>query len=746
MNELKSNSQPIDALVLWEKLVDLEDGSLLPDECEEVMNLLEESKAARRLYAEFFLHSEGLAAEARFLDEQGRLPVLFDAARSSRLFFRSFLVAAAVLVIGAIVASLVMLKKPEPVLLSAASTADARWTVDGLVQNPNADGVTVGEGATVQVTSGTLKLLLESGASMVLQGPARVSFPQLGKPVLDYGWLWLDSGESDESFEVRTPELIVRDIGTRFGVRVTGQGPAEVHLIEGKIEVLERATGKEITVFEPKQQGLLVQVLGEPMTIPLARDPFPDLAKLLADKANYATTIRSQSPTGYWRIEGRDSDRLINEISGGVTGGRHHGTQVVGNELTKAAGFEGFDDGNLSVVLLGEPHGSGISLGMTPVHEGVLFRDSFSGGVTGLHGRAPEQTMEGVKWVSSPAFRSDGEIGRGPGSATLAFEPRDGCLYTLDASFAGIRGDDDHWLAFGFANGQSSEVGIFNRFVSGSPEGRLWMLARGDQSTSPNMTHTRGTGDGVEWGGPLVDARGGGFDLRIVLDTTSGSGMWTASWYAKRTSDTDYICVRADSPLVSEMIGSVGLAASGGNATGIIKSFSLQAERMPNEKAGHQLAEGRAHMARREGAVSFWVRRAEAGGRREVLWSAGDDPRDGSMQARLEADGRVTFFMENGRYDVLLTSQRSLADGRWHHVAMSWSSSSVDIYLDGQRVARDNEGRSMQQGILTELRFGYGPNGTENAPLKGSLDEIAVWDRPLEAAEVLHQFQSAKGK
>ena len=61
MNELKSNSQPIDALVLWEKLVDLEDGSLLPDECEEVMNLLEESKAARRLYAEFFLQTEGLA-------------------------------------------------------------------------------------------------------------------------------------------------------------------------------------------------------------------------------------------------------------------------------------------------------------------------------------------------------------------------------------------------------------------------------------------------------------------------------------------------------------------------------------------------------------------------------------------------------------------------------------------------------------------------------------------------------------
>ena len=102
--------------------------------------------------------------------------------------------------------------------------------------------------------------------------------------------------------------------------------------------------------------------------------------------------------------------------------------------------------------------------------------------------------------------------------------------------------------------------------------------------------------------------------------------------------------------------------------------------------------------------------------------------------------------MENGRYDVLITSEESIADGRWHHVATSWSPSSVDLYVDGKRVALDTEYRAMQQGILRELRFGCGPDGSTNAPFKGWIDEIALWDRALTPPEVQHQFRSARGR
>ena len=104
--------------------------------------------------------------------------------------------------------------------------------------------------------------------------------------------------------------------------------------------------------------------------------------------------------------------------------------------------------------------------------------------------------------------------------------------------------------------------------------------------------------------------------------------------------------------------------------------------------------------------------------------------------------------MENGRYDVLITSEDPVvADEQWHHFAASWSPSAVDLYLNGHRVASDTEYREMLQGTLHELRFGSGPTGSKKGTnFTGALDEIALWNRALTHTEVTHQYRSALGK
>jgi hypothetical protein len=149
-----------------------------------------------------------------------------------------------------------------------------------------------------------------------------------------------------------------------------------------------------------------------------------------------------------------------------------------------------------------------------------------------------------------------------------------------------------------------------------------------------------------------------------------------------------------------------------------------------------------ARVARKEGAVSFWMRRESVGKQREILWSVGEGPADASIQAHIYPDGRVGFFLEDGRHDVLLTATETMDAGTWHHFAVSWSPSVVELYLDGKQVAREIGVRAMQQGNLPELRFGSGPASQDTTSFNGWLDEVALWDRALTPIEVQQQYRS----
>ena len=212
----------------------------------------------------------------------------------------------------------------------------------------------------------------------------------------------------------------------------------------------------------------------------------------------------------------------------------------------------------------------------------ILFSVDFDGGTGDLNATTPDTGS--VNWVATPTnFLADGTIGgSGAGTAMLAFTPTNGLVYTLDASFRGVTGDQN-WIPFGFVNGQgtsSSPSGANeNRFLEHQTVGIAWMFARGDNSTNPNRAFlgddvaNNGLSDGADWsGGPT---NGGDIDMRIVLDTTGGSGTWTATWFAKRPADPGYTEIRATATLISEAITSVGFGESNTGVSGTIASFSL---------------------------------------------------------------------------------------------------------------------------------------------------------------------------
>jgi ferric-dicitrate binding protein FerR (iron transport regulator) len=754
---MKSENDKNSTTELWLMLQELESDTLEPEKRDELMALVERSPAAQRAYLEYFEMTAMLEAEAATQSEKGKLPIMTSSQPSIRSIQSSVLAAVAVLILAAIVASLIAIKSPEPRQLIAVATADTQWMVDNSAQDPTANEWTVSSGSTVQVWSGTVKLRLESGAVMVMQGPARVSFPELETPVLKKGWLWIDSGKSGESFEVSTPELIVRDIGTRFGVRVPEKGPAEVHLIEGKVEFLAKSTKKVIATLEPEKRGVSITAVGKPARLALARDPFPKLAELLAAPGNYATTVRSQNPAGYWRMEEAAPGALDNEIPEGAIGRRHPQVRLGEPGPEPESGFHGFDRGNTSARLPAEPDDAPLLLGATPMHTGDLFRDDFdtphdyTAGVSNTiwHGvvNAENAVSLDADTTTAGRLRMEAAISKGwdagKNNAPFLYMNVSGDFdarveVTAQTSGNYSAGALMARLGAPAANGDPGEdymTVTSNRFGNNAVQARtLRDGAQNDSFGSSNAAfprHLRLTRTGNTF---------------RAFESANGTSWKPVSWGGMRGLPIGVDLVRDDLDGLPLQVGLWQGSFSTDIHTADFDNFSIRIASDPASLSVPRPGGASARVARKEGAVSFWMRREPGEERKEMLWAAGEYAADAAIHAHLTASGAVGFFMDDGRYDILITSKESIVDGQWHHVVANWSTSTMNLYVDGIKVAHTPESREMTKGILPELRFGNGAVDSGFAPFIGWVDEIALWDRPLTLAEVRHQFRSAKGK
>lgn len=165
----------------------------------------------------------------------------------------------------------------------------------------------------------------------------------------------------------------------------------------------------------------------------------------------------------------------------------------------------------------------------------ILFSEDFEGDGSDLNGTTPDNTTNEANWIAAPLFVDDGTTGDAAGSATLAFTPENGLIYTLDASLSDlglVAGTDSDWFALGFVNGQSTENGSSRRFFTGEVVGTAWIMHRGEFDLGTNQTFL---GTGQLGGGNFGLGAGGGdntaetweltppseaIDLRVVLDTT----------------------------------------------------------------------------------------------------------------------------------------------------------------------------------------------------------------------------------
>lgn len=89
----------------------------------------------------------------------------------------------------------------------------------------------------MKLSRGFIELRFNSGVRGVVSAPADLTLRGEALLGLNYGKVWFEVPAEAVGFQVDTPEFLLTDLGTEFGILSTIAAPDEVHVFNGRVEV-----------------------------------------------------------------------------------------------------------------------------------------------------------------------------------------------------------------------------------------------------------------------------------------------------------------------------------------------------------------------------------------------------------------------------------------------------------------------------------------------------------------------------
>jgi ferric-dicitrate binding protein FerR (iron transport regulator) len=117
------------------------------------------------------------------------------------------------------------------------------------------EGSALMAGSRLDLGQGLAEITFDSGARVVLEGPAVFHVLTAARGRLTAGSLTAKVPPALKGFVVETPSLTVLDLGTEFGVRANPKGVSEVHVFDGAVEA-ESTQGHPQTVLLRERQAI----------------------------------------------------------------------------------------------------------------------------------------------------------------------------------------------------------------------------------------------------------------------------------------------------------------------------------------------------------------------------------------------------------------------------------------------------------------------------------------------------------
>jgi hypothetical protein len=210
----------------------------------------------------------------------------------------------------------------DPVIVAEVTRTSAAVWKPARPVNEETPSLMVGD--EVELVSGLAEIQFHRGVRVILEGPAVLRIAGENAASLDRGKLVARVAETAHGFEVHTPMAKVRDLGTEFAVAVEKLGATDLHVFQGKVEVLP-ANGSGVS-----HESKYLVVAGERLEIPatgvavrsasvdgtaLFVQRMPPQTNELRITDEYVKAVRDANPAIYWRFEKAIDGRVANEMS-----------------------------------------------------------------------------------------------------------------------------------------------------------------------------------------------------------------------------------------------------------------------------------------------------------------------------------------------------------------------------------------------------------------------------------------------
>ena len=122
-----------------------------------------------------------------------------------------------------------------PIVARVLQVVDAQW--DGDPRRGPMPGTHLRQGRRLALKSGLVHLCFSSGAKMFLQGPANFTVRDMNAGDLTFGSLIAKVPHEAVGFTIKTPNAMVTDLGTKFGLEVSKDGELVTHVFEGAVQL-----------------------------------------------------------------------------------------------------------------------------------------------------------------------------------------------------------------------------------------------------------------------------------------------------------------------------------------------------------------------------------------------------------------------------------------------------------------------------------------------------------------------------